>query len=64
MTTRIYYLPRTAAARATIHRICSLVPCSIAKVKAVGDSLAFVLTYQKNSDKVIQRVLRQGGFLE
>lgn len=64
MTTRTYYLPRTAAARATIHRICLLVPCSIAKVKAVGDSLAFVLTYQKNSDKVIQRVLRQGGFLE
>lgn len=64
MTTRTYYLPRTAAARATIHRICLLVPCSIAKVKAVGNSLAFALTYQKNSDQIIQRVLRQGGFLE
>lgn len=61
--TKIYCLPRTSDANATMRRICGLIPC-MGKVKATKNYLFFSISCREKDIKIVERVLRQGGYLE
>lgn len=61
--TKIYCLPKTSEANATMRRICGLIPC-MGKVKATKNYLFFSISCREKDIKIVERVLRQGGYLE
>lgn len=61
--TKIYCLPKTSDANATMRRICGLVPC-MGKVRATKNYLFFSISCREKDIKIVERVLRQGGYLE
>ena len=61
--TKIYCLPKTPDANATMRRICGLVPC-LGKVKASKNTIILSISSREKDIQIVERILRQGGYLE
>lgn len=61
--TKIYCLPKTPDANATMRRICGLIPC-LGKVKASKNYIFFSISCREKDVQIVERILRQGSYLE
>lgn len=65
MATKIYYLPRTYAAKMILNRAVKLAPCCIPSIENKAcDTIKVTITCFRNSDfNMIEQIFRSVGYL-